>query len=301
MVTQPIASSRTYWCATMPRDIVIVPTFDRPEYLWVTLEYLLKADGIENKEIWLREDIHTDKPKSFTTEMEMLATIRYFEKQFPAFKYKAIEPHTTYGNSRNLIQALNDARQTDAPKVFIVEDDVLVTKDFLTWTDTVHEKFHPEVLCAGRLNRSLNFAMNGPDAMDESIKDSTMCKSVVGAYISWATCFSRTMLAFVVGNIFDSEWEFKPGVEQDMIIQDLMRHYHIESVWPFVPRAYHMGWYSYHRDGMKFYGTLEEKVTALRRAVTSKEKIRAMACLQEIDAFPTKQHEPATDLYLVKK
>jgi hypothetical protein len=60
------------------------------------------------------------------------------------------------------------------------------------------------------------------------------------------------------------------------------------SVWPYVPRAYHMGWYSYHRTaGMKFNGTLEEKIAALRAAVSDPQKIKAMACLQEIDPYPT--------------
>ena len=46
----------------MNRDIVIVPTFDRPEFLWLCLENILAAEGSLDREIWLCEDIHADKP-----------------------------------------------------------------------------------------------------------------------------------------------------------------------------------------------------------------------------------------------
>lgn len=279
-------------------DIVIVPTFDRPEYLWACLEQLFMTNGIAGKRIWVTEDIHADKPKHFTIQMEMLATIREAVRLFgPCFRYLSTHPHTTYGNSFNLLNALHEASTTAAEKVYIVEDDVLVTEDFFSWNDEVHEKFNPWVSCAGRLNRSLNFAMNGPDAMDESIKDVNACKVVVGAYNSWATCFSRQALDEIVG-IIPSYDTFTSGFEQDIMIQDYMRKKAICSAWPFVPRAFHMGWYSYHRSGVKFNGTLEEKVTALQKTVTNQEKIRSMACIQEIDAFPKKGHEFATDLYL---
>lgn len=283
-------------------DIIIIPTHDRPEFLWACLEKLFEAKGVNEKWVWICEDIHADKPKSFITEMEMLATIRYFENLterylWPKLKYIGRKPHTTYGNSYNLLAALHEASTTAAEKVYIVEDDVLVTEDFFSWNDEVHEKFNPWVSCAGRLNRSLNFAMNGPDAMDESVKDVNACKVVVGAYNSWATCFSRQALDEIVG-IIPSYDAFVPGFEQDIMIQDYMRKKMICSVWPWVPRAFHLGWYSYHRSGMKFNGTLEEKVTALQKTVTNQEKIRSMACIQEIDAFPKKGHEFATDLYL---
>jgi hypothetical protein len=283
------------------KDIVIIPTFDRPEYLWTCLENIWQnVTGLAGKEIWICEDIHSDKPKGFTIEMEMLATIREFEKKFgrDTLKYRATLPHLTYGNSFNVLWNLYDAAKTDARYVYIIEDDVLVTPDFFQWNELMQMMYEPFVTCAGRLNRSLNFHMNGPDAMDETIKDPRLCKQVKGAYNSWATCFPRTSLdrMLVVGDVFAEP--AKPGLEQDMMIQNFMRSNKLSSIWPYVPRAYHMGWYSYHRDGMRFNGTLEEKVKALQSAVTSQEKIRAMACIQEIDAFPKKHHEPATDLYL---
>ena len=280
--------------------IIIIPTFDRPEYLAVCLEHLYEAHGSENKEFWIREDIHADKPKNFTTEMEMLAVIRDAERKLGArLKYKACPPHTTYGNSYNVLSALIEAAHTDAKRVFLIEDDVLVTRDCLAWMEAALD-LDPKIwaACAGRINRSLNFHLNGPDAIDESIKDTEACvANNKGAYISWATCFSRKALDHFKTMSVNYEG-FRPGVEQDMMIQRLLVGNSFYTVWPFVPRAYHMGWYSYHLCGTKFYGTLEEKIAALKAAVSDPQKIREMANLQNIDPFPKRELSPFTALYL---
>lgn len=270
----------------MSKDIIIVPTYDRPEFLWVCLEQLSKVDGIENKIVWICEDIHADKPKSFTTQMEMLATIREWEKQFgrSGLCYYATPSHTTYGNSFNVLSSLKRAYESGASAVYLIEDDVLVTKDFFEWNDQVFNQLSPWVVCTGRLNRSLNFAMNGPDAMDESNKDIHACKSVVGAYNSWATCFSKQALADIVTIIPPYE-RFCAGFEQDIMIQDWMQKNKRASVWPYVPRAFHFGWRSYHRCGRELTGVLEEKVKFIRKSVRSKSILREMASLQEMDVF----------------
>lgn len=273
------------------KDIVIVPTFDRPEYLWMCLENLRLAHGSHAKQIWICEDVHEDKPKDFTTQIDMLATIREAGQLFGRenVTYFGRAPHTSYGNSHNLLQALKDSIYTDARYVYIVEDDTMVMKDFFNWHEQAQQQYQPFVTCAGRINRSLNFQMNGPEAIDESQKDSMACVRSHKAYMSWATCFKREGLYWLLKHAPDKDGDdpWRPGFEQDMFIQDFIRDGHNASVWPYVPRAYHMGWYSYHRTaGQKFHGTLQEKVTALRRAIYSKAMINEMACLQEIDPFP---------------
>lgn len=276
------------------KDIVIVPVFDRPEYLWVCLEHLHRAHGMENKELWICEDIHADKPKGFTIEVEMLATIREAIRVFgyENVVYYGRHPHTTYGNSHNLMAALRDAYATEAKYVYIVEDDTMVTEDFFDWHEQVQQQYKPFVTCAGRINRSLNFQMNGPEAIDESCKDPMACVRSHKAYMSWATCFKRENLYWFLkhapSNGGYGTW--RPGFEQDMFIQDFIRNSHAATVWPYVPRAYHMGVRSYHRTaGLAFNGTLEEKVKQLREMIGSKEKIRSMALLQDdIDPYPSK-------------
>lgn len=280
------------------KDVVIVPTFDRPEFLWLCLENIAAADGWQDSVILVCEDIHADKPKSFTVEIEMLATIRYFEKVFGQnFRYRHMTPHTTYGNSLNLLRAFQESECCGYELICVVEDDVLVTKDFFLWNQRLFDlPLKPWVVCAGRLNRSLNFESNGRYAMDESIRDVMMCKSVVGAYNSWATCFPRSSVTSFLKEI-TCDTDFKPGVEQDMLIQDYMRKHKLSSAWPYVPRAFHVGWYSYHRNGGIIpQGTLEQRVSVLRSIVMKQSKLREIAGIQDVDAF--QEHEAATALYL---
>jgi len=283
-------------------DLVIIPTFDRPEFLWACLENLYRnvRGALTNKLYWITEDIHADKPKDFTTQWENMATLREAVRMFgSSFRYLATQPHTTYGNSYNVLSALAEAAISEVNKVYLIEDDVLVTPDFFEWHEGVHRTFSPWASCAGRLNRSLNFHMNGPEAIDENIKDLNACHESKTAYISWATCFSRIAIENIAGTANSFEY-FRPGYEQDIMIQDHIRRHKLTTVWPYVPRAYHMGWYSYHRTGgMKLYGTLEEKVKALQAAVTKPAKLRSLAGATEIDAFPASFDESAMELYLL--
>lgn len=279
-------------------DLIILPTFDRPEFLWLCLENLAEVfgDSQDIPMIWVCEDIHADKPKSFTIEMEYLAVHREWQQKL-GYHYFATSPHTTYGNSYNVLRALQSAHMAHYRYVYLIEDDVLVTPDFFKWNESVHETFKPWASCAGRLNRSLNFAMNGPEAIDESIKDPGACRASVTAYNSWATCFSVEALKYI--SSFAANYEgFTAGQEQDIMIQRYIRAAKKTTIWPYVPRAYHMGWYSYHRDGsMKLYGTLEEKVKALRASVVNPTKLKALGA-HDMDAFPTKQLAQYAGLYL---
>lgn len=277
----------------MRPDIVIIPTYDRPEYLLVCLERLSYARGASSKEIWIREDNHADHPKDPRIG-QFIWEIASFAKNLGLDVIHQEQPeHLSYGNSLNAMTAFEEAYRTDAKHVYLLEDDVMVTADYFEWHEAAQEQFKPFVTCAGRINRSLNFEMNGREAIDESWKCLNDCVRSRKAYNSWASCFRREELGHFVTAYPDRD-KWRPGYEQDIFIQQILRtdHCNLKSVWPYVPRAYHMGWYSYHRTaGLKFNGTFAEKVHALRLAISDPAKIREMAGLQEIDPFPGIAHD----------
>ena len=281
-------------------DLVIVPTFDRPEFLWLCLENLYENVLREGQypHIWVCEDIHADKPKGFTIEMEMLAVHREWQQKL-GYVYKATAPHTTYGNSYNVLNALAQSADLDYRYVYLLEDDVLVTPDFFEWNEKAQEKFSPWASCAGRLNRSLNFQMNGREAIDENIKDPNACHSSVTAYMSWATCFSAKAMQDIkaLNAVYDG---FEKTFEQDVMIQRQIRRANLETIWSYPPyRAFHLGWYSYHRNGgMNLSGTLEEKVNALRSITKDQGRLNCIKGPQDMDAYPQRLHAPASELYL---
>lgn len=295
----------------MTPDIVIVPTYDRPEYLALCLEKLRAAQGSQHKNIWVVKDAHIGDVEGET----FWQTVRLAVKSEARLHR---EPHNFYGNSFNVLEAFKEAYATGAKRVYLVEDDVMVMPDFFQWHEAAQDQFHPFVSCAGRVNRSLNFETNGREAIDEACIDPLACSASGRAYGSWAACFSHQILGLILQEAERQDFakHIAPGNEQDIFIQRLMpriqmyeyggmgvAEFHDRSseivntvvtrsgfsVWPYVPRAYHMGMSSYHRNaGLKFNGSLEEKIAALRSTISDPYKIRLMALLQDdIDAYPT--------------
>jgi len=279
------------------RSIVIIPTFDRPEFLALCLEHLKAAEISDNTSIWLCEDIHVDKPKHFTTEWEILAVLREFEFSFrTSFRYIGRNPHSTYGNSYNVLSALCEAALVpDVDLVYLIEDDVLITRDFFQWNELVHQKFAPWASCAGPIMGSLNFALNGPEAFYNNGDVHAVHQSSSGAYLSWATCFSKTALQKFVA--WTPQYDtFEPGQEQDILIQRMLEREKLTTIFPYVPRAYHMGWYSYHLSGgLKPTGTLSERTQCIRNASTNSERILRFA---GYDWPVYQEHKATSELYI---
>lgn len=302
----------------MTPDIVIVPTYDRPEYLALCLEKLRAAKGIETKQIYLAIDDHWDVPPPSNEIRRQMIELMSIPIPGLDVCHIGLRPTSTYGNSFNILNAFEQAYRTGARHVYLVEDDVMVMPDFFQWHEAAQDQFHLFVSCAGRINRSLNFETNGRESIDESCIDPLACSASGRAYGSWAACFPHQILGFILQEA--ERWDFAkhiaPGNEQDIFIQKLMpriqmyeyggmgvAEFHDRSseivntvvtrsgfsVWPYVPRAYHMGMSSYHRNaGLKFNGSLEEKIAALRSTISDPYKIRLMALLQDdIDAYPT--------------
>ena len=111
-------------------DIVLVTTYNRPDYLRLCLEYLSRAAGIENKEI----RICIDRGRSLLREFyEVINDFR------PALNISTVirPEHSYMGNSMNTLESYKEAYQTDAEFVYLVEEDVLVQPDFFTWHEAV--------------------------------------------------------------------------------------------------------------------------------------------------------------------
>lgn len=252
------------------RDVVLVPCYERPEYTRVCLEYLSRARGIEDKDIWLFLDNHKgdDFEKIFDGQQSNFDLANFGSCQLP---------HDTYGNSKNIIDGLKAAYESGAERIFLVEDDIMVAPDIFEWHEAILEGADPFVSCASALNKSAHFQINGPDKMDELIKDPNAYKLVRGPYSSHAAAFTRSKLRlFIAADLKDIEW--CSGREQDIWMQHVMKLLYGYSVWPYVPRAFNVGMTSYHiNTGMKFNGTLEEKCETLRKAIVNPEKLRSMS------------------------
>ena len=59
----------------MLRDIVIVPSYYRPDYLQCCLENILAADGGKEKEIWVSNDAHPNDAGKYKNEWKELLDV----------------------------------------------------------------------------------------------------------------------------------------------------------------------------------------------------------------------------------
>lgn len=271
----------------MPRDVVIVPCNERPEYTRLCLEYLSKARGVQDKNVWLSQDNHCD-PMHAEQLMEMFPVADFGYKTFPFFQHHIMASHQSYGNSANLITSLTRAYNEEGERIFLVEDDIMVSPDFFEWHERMLSEVHPFVSCASALNKSAHFQINGPDRMDEWINDPAAYKQVIGPYSSHAVAFQRFAVGDLLKYINKRAPAWMPGFEQDLMTQAYLKASGNRSVWPYVPRAYNIGMRSYHiNTAMPIFGTLEQKVAALRTIIKDPAKLREMSCNnQAITAVP---------------
>ncbi len=228
-------------------DILIIPTYERPEFLWLCLEKIA-ANDCSNIEIWICEDEHIDHPKSEQLQQEISTTVVYARALFADVKHFKTE-HVNHGSSFNVLESFKKACQTDAEFVFFVEDDCLVTPDWIKWCRAAHEQFDPFATCG-------NASRAGQDLRQTSISDRW--------FQTFALSFRRDRLKKALLDNY-SNYNLTPTFEWDAY---LMRHILASGQYAAsacIPRVYHYGFFGYHRTGNRTDGDLQARIEFIRR------------------------------------
>ena len=227
-------------------DVVLITTYNRPEYLRLCLEYLAQAEGIDTKEIW----ICIDRGRVLYREIcEVLC-------DFPKLHIRTFvrDAHTYHGNTYNTMEAYKEAYASNANFVYLVEDDVLVRPDFFKWHESVQAcgDFMCSIAYHCLRNTGTFIGCTDPTAYFTSKKD----------YASIGVCWRRERLAPVVEHARDEYYKDLSGyinrcfpnnrfndcfTEQDGIVMRILDETKGQTVWPYVPRAYHIGFAGYNR------------------------------------------------------
>jgi hypothetical protein len=262
---------------------VIIPTYYRPELLYLCLERVLGNPGA-GREIWLAQDRHAgDLPRHTRDEEETESVVASFRTRLN-LRRVVRPPHGYPGNSHNVLEAYRAAYQTDARYVYLIEEDVLVTEDFFRWHEAVQGR--GDYFCSVAYRCTRNPRVRHSD-------DPAGYLECDGDYASIGVCWRRTNLAAVVRHATadyygDPEGYVRarfpgsglpPGAaEQDGLIQRLLIADGRPAAWASLPRAYHVGVWGYHRPaGVRFAGTLKERVHAMREAATSTAALRGLS------------------------
>lgn len=226
------------------QEALILPSFNRPEMVWFCLDHLAAIEGIEDVPILVAIDAHKKKLPPLQEHVQVFM-------KFPRLNlhWRVLSPHSYEGNSCNLMTAYHAILQ-DRPRVeriYMVEDDVMVAPDFLTWHRSVAA---PEVSV-------------GAAAPSH------------GVFASLGVCFSRAFLEEVVVHAVDAYFRQMAvycrctfpkshfGYEQDGLIARILGDR--RAIFAKPPVAQHVGWYGYHRQrSRKPTGTLDERYRTVR-------------------------------------
>lgn len=244
------------------QDIVIVPTYERPEMLWHCLKHIAASPDHKTVEIWVYVDNHIGQPPPPIEEIKEVVW------KFPqlTIQLKARPPHQFHGNSLNVMMAYKDAYAgTEARLVFMIEDDVLIHPEFFAWHRTQHAecKGCPSIGCSIGVVKEKQY----------------------GPYASLGVCFKRETLKFLLPHCRVEYFHnlrgycrqhFPPvswDCEQDGLWCRLLMNQKI--VWATTPMAQHVGWYGYHRKkSTRPQGTLEQRFDQVRQVLTNPSILR---------------------------
>lgn len=253
-------------------SIVIIPCFNRPEFLTLCLERIRSAYGFQNHTYLFAIDFgYNRKIDDVITDFVQYAEVErlYTERTSLAITKQSF----------NLLNAYRCAYRFGAETVFMIEEDVLIAKDFFQWHNLVHEQ-QPNIFC------SIATANNNRKILTSGERDEYYITT--GDYQSLGVCFKRKMLELILPH-FNSEYLNNPFryvrtkfrlssigesfCEQDGLIRRIEEKEKIGIAFPFQARAYHAGFFGKNR-GQQLYGSYEKRLEEIRNTVFSDEKMK---------------------------
>ncbi len=231
------------------RDKIVILSFDRPELLALCLERLTAAPGICKKEIWVCQDrkMYPDLDPSPQILREIQDVAQRFDAQYIENEYR-----TPKNNGMHTVLSLRRAYAAGANRIYLVEDDVLVSPDFFSFTDgALHQFSEMPVVCCRGITRGLISSKFSGDPLAVCITEGSGFKQL-------ATAFEKKNLEDILRGIRPEYCEqFDRELEGTIFVA------------PFVARAFDIGRYSSipgeaNEQEARPTGTLEEKIAKIR-------------------------------------
>jgi hypothetical protein len=249
-------------------NYVIIPCFNRPEFLHICLEQIQKSLGWE------------DLTYVFAKDWGFNRKINGIIDRFPG-KKRIIEISHSRNyptkQSYNVLNAYVVVAEQATGYVFMIEEDVFIGRDFFDWHLEIHRRHSPFCSIATR-NHNTNFG-HEPDPVTYYISQN-------GDYQSLGVCFKASQIKKHITPHFNQLYFAQPQqycsvhfpdskigssfVEQDGLIRRIIEKNNLSVAFPTQPRAFHAGFYGKNRgmDTNKF--TVEQ----LKKICFSKEEMR---------------------------
>jgi hypothetical protein len=259
------------------RDIVLVPCWQRPEMLWHCIDNLCKADGAHAVHIIFRPDSGFDP--------DNLAVISDHASRLPSYEIQPAPrcPYRRTKLSANILLGYMQAAARARRYVYLVEEDIMVGRDFFRWHAAVHSK-RPRLFCSIAV-RNHNRHVDTPD-------DPDCFYLTAGDYCSWGVCFNRDVLREQLAPHVNLDYLSHPKrylrrhftgsrvslgfVEQASLLRRIQEAGELPIAYPATPRAFHAGFYGRNRPG-GISGALEDRVRRLDAMIYDPNAMRSAA------------------------
>lgn len=272
------ANGADFAAHTPQRDVVVLPCWRRPEFLWHCLDNLAKAEGIADIMVIVRPDTGFSE--------ENLDVVREFAERLPQLEiqYPTPAPYRRTKQSANVLLGYLLAAARAKRFVFLVEEDVMVARDFFRWHREVHAITDTSLFCS--------IAVQNPNRKLSLPQDAAGYYLSTGDYCSTGVCFDKRILQSKIAQHVNMSYMRWPKryvrrhftvsqiglgfVEQDGLIRRIQEGSPLPIAWPCVPRAFHAGFYGYNRQG-GLTGTLAERVQILAETIYDVASIQKLA------------------------
>ncbi len=270
------------------KDVVLIPTYLRPEYLQICLEHLAQTTATPtSKEFWICVDQRPDDDVRWMLPLQWQHDVLNAWRESLVIKVIFGVKHSFNGNSFNVMESYKKAYNEPGVRyVYLVEDDVFVTPDFFVWHEAAAEA-EPDSVCSIAYRCSRNSEARS-DITDPAAYFTT-ARDYASIGVRWPKERLEAVLAHAKPQYYANQAGYLLGrfqnnrfgknfTEQDGLIMRLMDQEKWFTVWPHVPRCYHMGWYGYHRPrGKRPNGFIEDKIRDIKAVLRDEEKLRFMA------------------------
>lgn len=259
-------------------DTLLIPCFNRPEFLWHALDNLVKTGDLHTVTVIFKPD-HGHSPG-------ILEVIQEYGDRMPS--YEVVPPtraeYSPSKQSRNVLQGYKYAAQKTDGLVFMVEEDVMVARDFF--------RFHRDLHQRHELFASLS--VKNPNMQATTTEDPSAYYLSTGDYCSLGVCMRKEVAEHIsqhLCNLYLRDMVkycrmYWPNstigagyTEQDGLIRRIQEVSGLPTAYPHVPRAFHAGYYGYNRPNRKSQpkGEFRSKVKELQDIIYNSGRMQQAA------------------------
>lgn len=252
------------------KDVCMIPAYNRPEFLYLCLEQIRKADGWKELKYLFCLD------RGYTVNVKTIA------KTIGA-DYEIIEtPLTQYTigkQSYNVLNGYKEAAVMSGKYVYMIEDDVMVGRDFFNWHKQVHD--NALLFCSiASKNNNRKIEEEGNEREYYLTKDD---------FQSLGVCFDKKIIFDTIVEHIRHDYFANPVqycrdnfpnssigaafAEQDGLIRRIQMKDGRPIAFPYIPRCYHAGFYGKNR-GRYASGDFGNRLQKVRNTIFNRAMMK---------------------------